>query len=87
MNPSFKFYASLTLFVLLLFALAAALVQLVRDLRRSSMWDKLDAGTQEIWVAAWGATIDPDMYQIYHSNNIVGAEELHPDRTKRAGGQ
>lgn len=43
MNPSFKFYASLTLFVLLLFALAAALVQLVRDLRRSSMWDKLDA--------------------------------------------
>lgn len=36
------------------------------------MWDKLDAGTQEMWCAAWGATIDPDMYQIYHSSNIVG---------------
>ena len=36
------------------------------------LWDALDAGTQEIWAAAWGATIDPDMYQVYHSNNIVG---------------
>jgi Bacterial extracellular solute-binding proteins, family 5 Middle. len=36
------------------------------------MWDKLDAGTQEMWCAAWQATIDPDMYQVYHSNNIVG---------------
>ncbi len=35
------------------------------------LWDKLDAGTQEMWTAAWGATIDPDMYQIYHSSNIV----------------
>lgn len=33
------------------------------------LWDKLDAGTQELWCAAWGATIDPDMYQIYHSAN------------------
>ena len=24
------------------------------------------------WCAAWQATIDPDMYQVYHSNNIVG---------------
>lgn len=36
------------------------------------MWDKLDAGTQEMWCAAWQATIDPDMYQIYYSGNIVG---------------
>lgn len=36
------------------------------------LWDKLDAGTQEMWCAAWEATIDPDMYQIYHSSNIVG---------------
>ena len=36
------------------------------------LWDKLDAGTQDIWCAAWGATIDPDMYQVYHSSNIVG---------------
>jgi peptide/nickel transport system substrate-binding protein len=36
------------------------------------LWDKLNAGTQELWCAAWGATIDPDMYQIYYSGNIVG---------------
>lgn len=36
------------------------------------LWDSLNGGTQEMWVAAWGATIDPDMYQVYHSSNIVG---------------
>ncbi|MDR1569208.1 MAG: ABC transporter substrate-binding protein [Oscillospiraceae bacterium] len=38
----------------------------------NEMWDRLDAGTQELWCAAWQSTIDPDMYQIYHSSNIVG---------------
>ena len=36
------------------------------------LWDSMDAGTQELWAAAWGSTIDPDMYQVYHSSNIVG---------------
>ena len=36
------------------------------------LWDALDTGLQEMWTAAWGATIDPDMYQVYHSNNVVG---------------
>ncbi len=36
------------------------------------LWEALDSGKQEMWTAAWGATIDPDMYQVYHSNNIVG---------------
>ena len=36
------------------------------------LWDALDAGTQNLWCAAWGATIDPDMYQFYHSSGIVG---------------
>ncbi len=36
------------------------------------LWDSLDAGTQEMWTAAWGATIDPDMYQVYHSSSVVG---------------
>ncbi|MBO4418258.1 MAG: ABC transporter substrate-binding protein, partial [Oscillospiraceae bacterium] len=36
------------------------------------LWDSLDAGTQQLWCAAWGSTIDPDMYQVYHGNNIVG---------------
>lgn len=45
----------------------------VNDLSDTNvLWDKLDAGTQELWCAAWGATIDPDMYQVYHSSNIVG---------------
>ena len=25
-----------------------------------------------MWTAAWSATVDPDMYQVYHSSNIVG---------------
>ena len=36
------------------------------------LWDALNAGTQEMWVAAWEATIDPDMYQVYYSGNVVG---------------
>lgn len=45
----------------------------VNDLTDANvLWDRLDAGTQELWCAAWGATIDPDMYQIYYSTNIVG---------------
>ncbi len=36
------------------------------------LWDSLDSGQQQMWTAAWGATIDPDMYQVYHSSNIVG---------------
>ena len=34
------------------------------------MWDKLNAGTAEMWAAAWQATVDPDMYQIYHSDSV-----------------
>jgi peptide/nickel transport system substrate-binding protein len=26
-----------------------------------------------LWCAAWGATIDPDMYQIYHSDDVTGS--------------
>ncbi len=36
------------------------------------LWDALDAGTQNMWAAAWGAAVDPDMYQVYHSSNVVG---------------
>ena len=36
------------------------------------LWNRLDAGDQELWCAAWGSSIDPDMYQVYHGNNIVG---------------
>ena len=36
------------------------------------LWDALDSGEQEMWTAAWGSTIDPDMYQVYHSSSIPG---------------
>lgn len=36
------------------------------------LWDAIDAGTQNFWTAAWAATIDPDMYQVYYSTNIIG---------------
>ncbi len=43
----------------------------IKDLTNTQeLWDALDAGTNELWCAAWGAGIDPDMYQIYHSSNI-----------------
>lgn len=38
------------------------------------LWDAMDATTHEMWAAAWGATIDPDMYQVYYSKNVVGVE-------------
>jgi len=45
----------------------------VNDLTDSSLlWDALDAGSQEMWTAAWQAVIDPDMYQVYHSSGIIG---------------
>ena len=31
------------------------------------MWDALNSETAEMWCAAWQATLDPDMFQIYHS--------------------
>lgn len=42
---------------------------IVNDLSNSSdLWNALEAGDGEIWCAAWGATVDPDMYQIYYSD-------------------
>ncbi|MBQ9005681.1 MAG: hypothetical protein IJ092_04830, partial [Atopobiaceae bacterium] len=42
---------------------------IVNDLSNSSdLWDALSAIQGEIWCAAWGATIDPDMTQIYYSD-------------------
>ncbi|MBR7091598.1 MAG: ABC transporter substrate-binding protein [Clostridia bacterium] len=42
----------------------------VKDLTNSSeLWTALKAQTVAMWCAAWGATIDPDMYQIYFSGD------------------
>lgn len=36
------------------------------------LWTKTESGTAEMWTMAWQATPDPDMYQVYHSSNVVG---------------
>lgn len=42
----------------------------VTDLTDSSkLWDALEANQLAIWCAAWGASADPDMYQIYFSGD------------------
>jgi peptide/nickel transport system substrate-binding protein len=46
---------------------------IVNDLSNSAdLWTALEAGDGEIWCAAWGATVDPDMYQIYYSDVANG---------------
>lgn len=54
---------------------------------------KLATGSLEVWAAAWGSTIDPDMYQVYHKNStatsvyawgyreILAAPEKYPEET------
>ena len=43
---------------------------IIKDLTNSSeLWDALRAQTVAFWAAAWGATVDPDMYQIYFSGD------------------
>jgi len=37
----------------------------------SAYSEKFGAGEAEVWAAAWGATPDPDMTQVYHSNQIA----------------
>ena len=32
---------------------------------------KLATGSLEVWAAAWGSTVDPDMYQVYHMNSTA----------------
>jgi len=41
---------------------------IVTDLSDSTqLWDTIEADQADMWAAAWGATPDPDMYQIYFS--------------------
>lgn len=44
------------------------------------LWDKIDTGTHELWTAAWQATVDPDMYQTYHSDNVIGGSGTADNR-------
>ena len=45
----------------------------VNDLSNTSeLWNKLQAKQAEMWCAAWNATPDPDMFQIYYSDIANG---------------
>ena len=46
----------------------------VKDLANSSdLWTGIEADQVPMWCAAWGATPDPDMYQVYYSGVESGA--------------
>ena len=46
----------------------------VTDISSSSvLFARMEAGTADIFVAAWGGSSDPDMYQVYHSSNATGS--------------
>ncbi len=36
----------------------------------SSLFTDIEAGTVDMWAAAWGNSLDPDMYQVYYSTNV-----------------
>jgi peptide/nickel transport system substrate-binding protein len=44
----------------------------IQDVDWSVLSSAMSAGTNTIWVAAWGATLDPDLYQTHHSSNVIG---------------
>ena len=46
----------------------------VKDLTNSAdLWTGIEADGVDMWCAAWNATLDPDMYQIYFSGNSTMA--------------
>ncbi|MBQ9085429.1 MAG: hypothetical protein IJY24_07240 [Clostridia bacterium] len=32
---------------------------------------KINTGALDVWAAAWGSSLDPDMYQVYHKNSTA----------------
>ena len=43
-------------------------IEVVAD---SNALTKLTTGSLAVWAAAWGSTIDPDLYQVYHKNSTA----------------
>ena len=50
---------------------------------------KLNNGDLTVWAAAWGAGVDPDMYQVYHMDSAAGSTANWGYRAikKNAGGK
>ena len=66
-------------------------IEVVAD---SQALTKLSTGSLDVWAAAWGSSVDPDMYQVYHKNStttsvlawgyreMLASPELYPEETK-----
>lgn len=52
----------------------------INDCDGSILFDRLDAGEWDMWVAAWQATADPDMYQIYHSQGPTNHYKIKDEK-------
>ena len=48
---------------------------------------KLNNGDLTVWAAAWGAGVDPDMYQVYHIDSTAGSTANWGYRAIRKGGR
>lgn len=70
-HPSFKILTEVS-DVLKDVGITLEVVDIPDNSTTEQLWDPLEAGTVEMWGAAWGGAIDPDMYQVYHSSNIPG---------------
>lgn len=48
---------------------------------------KLSSGDLTVWAAAWGSTIDPDMYQVYHKDSSASSVKNwgYPQIIRNAG--
>ncbi len=57
----------------------------INDLTNSTvLWDSLDTIRAEMWAAAWGSVVDPDMYQIYYSD-VANGPSTEQGRNPRGG--
>ncbi len=43
----------------------------------ADLYQSYQSGVAELWAAAWGATPDPDMYQIYHSKGSTNYYKIN----------
>ncbi|MBR6472816.1 MAG: ABC transporter substrate-binding protein [Firmicutes bacterium] len=58
----------------------------VKDLADSSaLWDAIDAHSVPMWCAAWQASLDPDMYQIYYADAKNGPTKDEPNNNPFGG--
>ena len=49
----------------------------INDLANANdLYASYQSGQAELWCAAWGAAVDPDMYQLYHSNGTTNYYQI-----------